>query len=143
MTRANKIPLTVPIWVALMLLIACGGTSEADVPVVVPETATEARQTYADCIVTGLGVHPDIGYRHPENNEIWYIQRCQHLQPEPLEITSPEELTACIYAYGTWIADLHGIGNKVQGHAGTRAMIATETICAPTAVNPETWTKAK
>ena len=119
------------------LTTSSGTSAEASAGAVKPPGATKWQLDYARCMVTGLNVHPDIGYRDPDNMKIWMVQRCRHLEPHPKPIDTRAEMLTCLESYGRWFASELEINPYLKGHPGGRAATAAETVCAPVSMPKE------
>ena len=116
----------------VLLSIACEKDYGLDMsaPAVKPDTYTEAHKAYIDCMVTGSGIG-DVGYADIENMHIWRTERCRLLSPDSLGLTTVNEVNSCIQEYGRWVNNEFDIAGFPAGWAGSRAMTAINSICAP------------
>ena len=135
MRKHHRIAITAAAVGFMVCIAACTGSDHGydlnpETPPQAPATATGGHLAYARCILTGGGVQ-NYGYSDDDNLAIWRMQRCRLLAPEPLGLTTTIQVQDCILQYGSWFASELEISHFPMGWSGSRALIAVETICAP------------
>lgn len=95
-----------------------------------PKSATEQHLEYAHCMLEGYNTGY-IGYSDPDNVHIWLVGRCRHMEPPPLEISTPAEFRECRAEYANWVISKYGVHKKLHGWEGARAVSFIERVCAP------------